>query len=304
MRGDSVVASRVADFGVRDAAAEGGRERFRDALRRLLDGLLDGNPGARPELVAAAGMITSELGLAEIPHVPAPATARELAAGALRMCFPELTPAPVWLFPGVRWTGPDLATVEETDLMRGEETLCVGLLVNGRARAPFALLHLGSHWKWIEVDAAGRIAHCRTTLSGELLHAICTRTVLSASLPAGPPAKLDPDWCERGMARARRSGLARALFAVRLLEVQGRADAAQRLAFVLGALVAADETALARPLQLPPEAPVLLEGWSAAVQAWRHALAGTAHPIIELTEADRDASFLAGLHALVRQAAG
>lgn len=302
LQGEQVLARAVAPCGARDAARVGNGEPLRAALRGLFAELSAARADVSPQFIAAAGMVTSALGLAEVPHVPAPASLRELAARARRMMFPDVGEAPFWLFPGVRCGGPESREVGETDVMRGEETLCAGLLASEKARPPFALLHLGSHWKWIELDAAGRIAFCRTTLSGELLYAARTNTVLATALPDSPPGALDPDWCERGMTEARRAGLPRALFCARLLELQGRANAAERLAFVLGALVAADEGVLTSSAQLPPAAPVFVEGWSAAVAAWRQALRAAGRRVIELTEAERDAAFLAGLRALVQRA--
>lgn len=304
LEGGRMLARVVAPFGARDATHAQAPEPAHQAVRRLLMELLSAQPGARPAFIAVAGMLTSGLGLAEVPHVPAPAALEDLAAGARRFVFPDVFPAPFWLFPGVRCGGPECDDVNQTDVMRGEETLCVGLLQSGRAPPPFALLHLGSHWKWIEVDAAGRIAFCRTTLSGELLQAARTSTVLASALPEDAPANLDGHWCERGMSRAREAGLSRALFCARLLELQGRAGAPERLAFALGALVASDQKALLGSTRLPPDAPTWVEGWPAAAEAWLQVLKASGRNVLRLEEEERDRAFLDGLRALLRRVTG
>jgi len=48
--------------------------------------------------------------------------------------------------------------VATADLMCGEELLCLGLLDRGRLAPGGVVLTLGSHWKLIRTDDAGRIA--------------------------------------------------------------------------------------------------------------------------------------------------
>src|SRR5262249_30267781 len=102
--GERVVARAQAGVGVRDTAREGSSERLRGALRELINQIGDDarNEGVAqsPECVIAAGMITSPLGLAEIPHVNAPAGLNDLAAAARPQSFPEITELPILLIPG------------------------------------------------------------------------------------------------------------------------------------------------------------------------------------------------------------
>lgn len=121
-------------------------------------------------------MIPSPLGLAEVPHVPAPAGIDALAAGVLRLSMPELTPLPILLVPGVR-CGPEIPTVQDigaVDVMRGEEVVCMGLVQSGLLPRGGAALSVGSHWKLVEIGEGGSILGAATTLSGELLHALRT----------------------------------------------------------------------------------------------------------------------------------
>jgi 2-dehydro-3-deoxygalactonokinase len=259
-----------------------------------------------PELVAAAGMITSALGLVEVPHVEAPAAAADLAARVERHRFPELCELEFLLVPGVR-TGPARVPpdgIGATDVMRGEETLCVGLLELGRLRPGGALLNLGSHWKLVSIDAAGRIAASRTTLSGELAFVAQTQTILAGSLPREWPASPDLDWVQWGMELQREAGLPRALFAVRLAEQRTDCTPEQRLSFLLGAVVTADLDPLRASGALPSGAPLVVAGGGAAAAAVRHALSGHVPDLRLLSPEEVEEAQLRGLRAIVGRVDG
>ena len=164
-----------------------------------------------PACVVAAGMITSSLGLADVPHISAPAGIGELAAATQRHHLLEVTDLPVLLVPGVR-SGQkpcDLTTIGNADLIRGEETMCAGLLMLGTVSPPATVLNLGSHWKAIQLDDKGRIASSITSLSGEMIHTTQTQTILASAVSHERPALIDLHWLAAGMKRQRKSGLAR-----------------------------------------------------------------------------------------------
>lgn len=273
VQGEEIVDTARAAFGVRDSAMSGSAAGVASVVGGLVAELRDRHPASQPELLLAAGMITSPLGLREVPHVPAPAGPAELAGGLVRARFDEVGALEVWLVPGVRTGPPRLAVAEigAADVMRGEETLCLGLLEAGVLRAGEALWSLGSHWKVVRTDASGRVAGSSTSLAGELLHAVQSHTVLAASLPQERPREIDGSWFRAGAAQARRSGLTRALFAVRLLEQRTEGDAVQRQSYLLGAVVEAELEAMRRGRGL--EEPLLLAGGEALSAAVGQALA-------------------------------
>jgi len=303
LREGRVLGRASAMVGVRDTARDGSPDKLHTALRQMIAQVRAEQPGVQPSMVAAAGMITSPLGLAEVSHVHAPASVEDLAKGARRSAFKEVADLPFWLFPGVRCGGVSSDDVSQTDVMRGEETLCVGLLASEHGRPPFTLLNLGSHWKLIQVDGAGRIARSRTTLSGELIHATQTATILAGGLPGGKLERLDDAWCEQGMGELRRSGLARALFCVRLLEMEGSGSPEQRMSFLIGAYVAADQPALVQSGFLKPESPVLLAGPGAVAKAWQRALTSAGIPARALADDEIESAFLSGICQLAQQLA-
>jgi 2-dehydro-3-deoxygalactonokinase len=305
VRGAEILARAQAGVGVRDTARDGSPARIRAALRQLIEEvrkpLNENGTHSAPSFVAAAGMITSPLGLAEVPHISGPAGVSELAASVKRCHFPDVTDLPILLVPGVRCgekTGP-IEAVSQSDVMRGEETLCLGLVALGLARPPATILNLGSHWKAIQLDGAGRIRGSITSLSGELLHAAQTQTILASAVPQTRPAEIDVEWCEAGMSEQRRSGLARALFCVRLSELQGGSTPEQRLAFLVGAFIAADLDALMKRGAFDKNSPVCIAAGGAVADAWKSALEKVSIPASRLTDAEIEAGLLGGLRCIV-----
>lgn len=302
--GDRVIARARAGVGVRDTARDGSSERLRNALRELIDHVRgdarDQGFAESPECVIAAGMITSPLGLAEVPHVPTPAGLNELAAATRQYSFPEITDLPILLIPGAR-SGPrrcDQESVGTTDVMRGEETLLIGLHALGLLAPQSTLLNLGSHWKVIEFDGHARIASSVTSMTGELIHAAQAQTILAGSVPQARPEACDRDWLEAGMREQRRSGLARALFCVRLLEQGSDGSAEQRLSFLIGAFLASDMDAMVSRGLFDSAEKVGITGGGVIAEAWRGALAHLSVGAVIIGDADVERALLAGCHSV------
>ena len=266
-RDGAILDSRSLPVGVRNGARDESGSAVSSAAAALIQALA---PASGTFGVAAAGMITSAEGLAEVPHVRAPASVDDLAAGAVRLSATSISPVPILLVPGVR-TSPQRDEAYG-DVLRGEETLVIGLLALGLMAREDLLFNAGSHWKMIAVDSEGRIARSRTSLGGEAVHAMQTSTLLSASLPGGPLAHVLPDWLEAGADEAAREGLLRALFAVRLLDQRGDTTPEQRLAWLIGACVSDDVRALLRLGHLSSSSRVLVSGPAAVPAAWAHML--------------------------------
>ena len=72
--GDQIVVSAKQAAGVKVSANEGSTGKVKSVLQELISEILTlGGSIHQPNSIAAAGMITSNLGLKEIPHVLAPA---------------------------------------------------------------------------------------------------------------------------------------------------------------------------------------------------------------------------------------
>ena len=167
--------------GVRNTAMDGHNRALFDGLMQAIAEIRNSVSLAQaPQLAVAAGMITSNLGICEVKHVPAPAGAEELSLGMEVRSFPEFGKLPFHFIRGVR-SGPvraDFDNADEIDIMRGEETEVAGYLSGPSNRGPFLYIHLGSHTKFIRVDDSNRIAGGLSTLAGELNAAIQKDTIL------------------------------------------------------------------------------------------------------------------------------
>jgi 2-dehydro-3-deoxygalactonokinase len=294
VRGDQVVAEARTSVGARDTARDGSPHRLEVALNSLVSGVRREGEAlpvpCRPAIVVAAGMLTSSLGLRGVEHVPAPAGVDELAARVERHSFPSVTDLPVVLVPGVR-SGPtrcERTAVGSTDVIRGEETTAIGLHLLGWLPAGGIVLSLGSHWKAIHVDRDGRITSSVTSLGGELLDVVTSQTVLAGSLPRQWPAAFDHAWVDEGVHEVHRSGFARALFCVRLLEQRVTSTPDERLAYLIGVAIGSVMDTLLARRSFRAGARVLVTGQPALAHAFAAQLRGTsvdAMPVSEMQAA-------------------
>lgn len=303
--GDRVVSQERAGVGVRDTARDGSATLIRQTLRDLIGEVRERgaqiDSQAKPSHIVAAGMITSALGLCEVPHVMAPAGVADLGREIRRCQFDDVCDLPMLLVPGVRCgvLGTTLADIDQSDVMRGEETLCMGLISLGLAPLPSVVINLGSHWKAIGLDEKGRVSSSVTSLAGELIHAAQTQTVLASTVSGEKPVSIDPSWCEAGMNEQRRAGLSRALFSVRLLDLNQQGNPHQRLSFLIGTFVASDLDSLSRRGVLVPGTSVLLAGGGAVADAWCLGLAQNSSKGVKLADSDLEIALFAGLRSVM-----
>lgn len=96
------------------------------ALKDAIRDLLDSNSIQEKEVIRilASGMITSEFGLYELPHLTAPAGIKELHDSMAEVSFPEISPIPFVFVRGIKVNSDNLC---DFDMMRGEETELVGI---------------------------------------------------------------------------------------------------------------------------------------------------------------------------------
>lgn len=287
VHGGRVVATARRAVGVRDTVlsdprsgpaddASARREGLVRAVREVIaevgvheqEGIGEGpGSGARRAYLVAAGMLSSEVGLVAIPHVPAPAGLDEIARAAAFVSLPEVDDRPILVVPGIRTPAAEgRVGWFESDMMRGEECETFGahgaLLAEGRIAPGEASVFVwpGSHTKLVAVDAGGRIIGSFTTLAGEILQAVARHTLIAASLPGALPDVLDADAARDGALAAEQYGLGRAAFLVRIAAMTGTFEETARASFWIGAVVAIDVEGLAGHPILEPDRPVFVGG--------------------------------------------
>ena len=235
-------------FGVKDRAAAGNREILIKGLNQLLTETTQ-NMGIllnRIEGMLCSGMITSEIGLIDIPHRVAPVDARDLAANAQEVSMPEILPAPIILIPGVknRVERPSLDTLEQMDFMRGEETQVFGATELYGVEVPVTFMFLSSHTKLVDVDAKHRITRSFTTISGQVFNALRFQTLLASSIPEENPTSIHEESLFRGVKAGLKDGVLRAALMVRFMDTLIRTSPEERFAFLEGIIIASDIQAI------------------------------------------------------------
>lgn len=314
-----VVARGAKKVGVRDTAITGSNRVLRDGLREIFEAALrDAGLGvADIECAITSGMITSEIGLREIPHLWAPAGVEDLAAHVEPVRDPAVFPLDVEVvfIRGIKNPYPPDATyrnIRQIDFMRGEETQVIGLLSLPVAPAPpFTAVVLSSHTKYIPIRADGRIAGSVTTLSGQLFEAIQHGTSIGKSVEA-PEIQdgddLELDVVETAYDAVAEAGFLRALLMPRFLEVLLRVPGPARRLFLEAAIAAEDLRALGELslIGCPADTPFVLIGHAARCRIFRHLLTryrGVAREIGTITDPEEiDRLSIAGAVAIARRA--
>jgi len=238
MDGDSIVAKVKKRVGARNNTVGGRNTALYDAVR---DGIAE-LTNADVTAVILSGMIGSEAGLANIPHIAAPAGIEELTAGIRRVDFPEISPLPFLFIPGVKtFVNPTEQELDDMDIMRGEETEIVGILSLSGMKSPMTVVLPGSHMKIANIDRNGKITSFRTSITGELTRAAAENTILAQTFGDTYPRIADTEWLQRGYAYAERHSISEALFKIRVsANFRKEATKEQLYAFLMGAILYGD----------------------------------------------------------------
>lgn len=242
MDGHRVVAFSNRPVGSRDVAMTGGKTVLEEALGGAIEELLQRMDLRLEDIeaVVASGMITSNMGLVEIPHLAAPAGLQAVAEGMASHLFSAIANRPIHFIPGIKSQFEDAAGLTQKDMMRGEEAEVFGYL--SQAEAPdddILFMHYGSHHKAIRLSG-GQIRGSSTSMTGELMVAIAQNTILKSNLVA--PAEMRPriEDVRSGLEMAESSGFGRALFSSRIMHVLEKRDRQEATGVFLGALVSLD----------------------------------------------------------------
>lgn len=238
----------VAAVGVRDTAIDGNNAKLTTAIRNTLNNALccANLPPDKLTLILATGMLTSNVGLLEIPHVAAPVDREKLAAQMVQRTIPEICAQPIWFIPGIKNMDQTLPQerIEEMDIMRGEEVEVFGLIAQMKITGPAVFILPGSHNKFIMYNAGAKITGCMTTLSGELLQVLSNHTILADAVEHGFAAELDAEAFMEGVKCYRKFGLGRAAFTVRIRNQFAGFTPDQARNYLLGIILADDVEAL------------------------------------------------------------
>jgi 2-dehydro-3-deoxygalactonokinase len=264
LRSGKLLAAAVRPVGVRNVAMTGSSEPLRQALAGALMEVINsaGCGGEQLDMICASGMVTSNVGLHEVPHVAAPAGIVDLARNVQCVPFPDIARAPIRLIPGVKTlpAAGEQDPLSGGDIMRGEECETLGILEATSRQGPLCLLLPGSHTKLVYVNASNQIAASYTTVAGELMQAMAERTVLAGSVEWPPASELDWQSIQSGAEFAKRWGLLRGGFAVRLSDILLKLDRQRCTWFFIGLVAATDIGDLTRWSAAKTDIPLLVGG--------------------------------------------
>jgi 2-dehydro-3-deoxygalactonokinase len=245
-----VTASATAAFGVKDRAASGDRNVLVIGLRELLKEAAQkgGVEKSRIAFMIGSGMVTSEIGLVEIPHCLAPASVQDLSARTSRRRMPEILPCPILFIPGIKNRVEHLSmeTLEQMDFMRGEETQVFGALDHYQIQPPVTFMFLSSHTKLVDVDENQRITRSYTTLSGQIFDAFRYHSLLASSLPKHPPTPkaVTDKALFAGVEAGLKTGILRGSLMVRFMDTLIQTTPEERFSFLEGVIAASDVLAI------------------------------------------------------------
>jgi 2-dehydro-3-deoxygalactonokinase len=193
-------------------------------------------------------MITSNVGLVEIPHLIAPAGLADLAAAIQAVPLADVCPLPIHFIPGIKNSSgvSDLSQLEQMDIMRGEEVESCAIIKSRHRGTPMLLVLPGSHTKFVAVDASGMISGCLTTISGELLSCVTNNTIIADAVGRSfvEAETYDRDMTLLGYDIAKKCGVGRACFSGRILNQFVTKDTKKAANFILGAALQNDILAI------------------------------------------------------------
>ncbi|NLF27077.1 MAG: hypothetical protein GX592_04190 [Clostridiales bacterium] len=245
--------------GVRNTSMTGSRDCLEEGLRETVSEAVAQSGIDRREFraILSSGMITSEIGLCEIPHLMAPCDMATLAANLTPVKNVRLTDfdIPVYFVRGIKNAMPEAVEdpfdlVGELDFMRGEEAQVAGLLARGKLELPTTLVVLSSHTKFIPIGERGEILGSLTTTSGQVHEAILKQTFVGKSVeqPEGaeeePEGYFDPDIVAKAAQWIRRGGILRSMMLPRFLDVLLDTQWYQRKHFYESLIAAEDMLAI------------------------------------------------------------
>lgn len=261
-----IVSSSFVGVGVRDTAITGSKAKLYQGVREAIKTALEkiDMEVSEVDLFLASGMITSNVGLYEVPHVCAPAGIEELAKGMVSAQIDEVIDKPIWFVPGVKNQLKDINinTCEEMDIMRGEETETFGIIENLKIEGPAVVVLPGSHSKFVSINESGQITGCLTTLAGELLSIITNNTILANALNNSFVEEINEELIIAGADYSKKVGLNRTLFTTRILDQFTTYSVNDKANFLLGAVLETDLFAVknSRAIRVSPDQTVIIGG--------------------------------------------
>lgn len=253
-------------IGVRNTAIDGNNKKLKNALKKAIFEVLDNNNLKLNEVIEilASGMITSNMGLIEVPHLLGPVGIEELANGMVSHYIPDVVDKEIWFVPGFKNNIREvtLENYEDMDIMRGEEVEAIGLLERLNVKVESLIILPGSHSKFVSINNEGKITGCLTSLAGELVSAITNNTIIAGSLEHSLASEFNHKMVVEGYRNGSKCGLNRTIFSVRIIDQFTNLSANDKANFLLGTVLSDDLKAIknSSALEISSESNVIIAG--------------------------------------------
>lgn len=245
---NKIVAFTKKEVGARQTHLSGSNRALKQVVKELISQALKKAKLKKQQIdyLFASGMITSNLGLYEVPHLNSPVTLEKQAKRVVIKPLKEIFPLSFHFIPGVKCHPKkiNLNCLPKVDFMRGEETEIRGVLYLRKITLPAVFILPGSHTKVVLVNEKGAITESTTLITGEIIKAILKETIIGSSLPKNLVTKIEPKFFLKGAKICLKYGLNKSLFCVRLLEQLTKTNPNQCANFFMGGVLEADFSAI------------------------------------------------------------
>ena len=203
--------------------------------------LLNQNNFSKDDIIKilASGMITSEFGLCNLPHIKTPAGIAELNSSMFETNLSEISQIPFVFIRGVKSGVDNEDSLWENDMMRGEETELAGIVTLENISSDCLFVLPGSHSKLIETDMQGRITAFSTMLTGEMIAALSQNTILKDAVDLSIE-NADEEYLIKGFEYCSEYGINDALFKARVLKNRFGLGAEKIYSFFLGTVLCSE----------------------------------------------------------------
>ena len=249
--GGKILTHRSQAIGAKTSAINGSNQPWKQAIHDMIESMLTeyGISEDYVQGVYMSGMLTSDLGILEVPHLTAPVSMKNYQEHLVRVHLPEVFSKEIVLIPGIKNTlsNPEsLDSLRTFDIMRGEETETYALIEQYGSDQNTIYILPGSHNKYVFIDENCTVLATSTTLSGELLNSIVNDTIVASSVDHGFPSMehYNLEMIQYGCEMHRKEGFGRALFLTRLFDRFGSQSKYNLQNYVLGIVLESDLTAL------------------------------------------------------------
>ena len=186
-----------------------------------------------PLCIIGCGMITSEYGLKNIPHIIAPAGVSDFHDGMEKIYIDSISNLPIYLIPGLKIGGDDFLKV---NIMRGEETEIIGLCETLNSDTIYVLP--GSHSKLIQINDNGKICYIRSFMTGEMRASLSQYTILSGSLDSDET--INEEYLKLGFEFTKTNGINESLLKVRTMDILFHKTKSKIYSFFMGCILEAE----------------------------------------------------------------